>query len=61
MAVDVETAGELTTGLTVADPRRLSGRVPNVDVVTDADIPTFFERLVERVGGLAADRAGVAR
>ena len=61
LAVDVETAGELTTGMTVADPRRLSGRVPNVDVVTDADIPTFFERLIERVGGLAADRAGVAR
>ena len=61
MAVDVETAGELTTGMTVADPRRLSGRVPNVDVVTDADIPAFFERLIERVGGLAADRAGVAR
>ncbi len=61
LAVDVETAGALTTGMTVADPRRLSGRVPNVDVVTDADIPAFFERLVERIGGLAADRVGVAR
>ena len=54
-------AGTLTTGMTVADPRRLSGRVPNVDVVTDADIPAFFERLIERIGGLAADRVGVAR
>jgi purine nucleosidase len=61
MAVDVETSGELTTGMTVADPRRLSGKVPNVDVVTDADIPTFLDRLVERIGGLAADRAPVAR
>ena len=47
--------------MTVADPRRLSGRPPNVDVVTDADIPAFLDRLVERVGGLAADRVGVAR
>jgi purine nucleosidase len=61
LAVDVETAGALTTGMTIADPRRLSGRVPNVDVVTDADIPAFFERLIERVGGLAADNAPVAR
>jgi purine nucleosidase len=60
MAVDVETRGELTTGMTVADPRRLSGKASNVDVVTDADIPGFMDRLVERVGGLAADRAPVA-
>lgn len=61
LAVDVETTGALTTGMTIADPRRLTGRVPNVDVVTDADIPAFFERFIERVGGLAADRVGVAR
>ena len=61
MAVDVETTGELTTGMTVADSRRLTGRPPNVDVVTDADIPEFLDRLVERIGGLAADRVGVAR
>jgi purine nucleosidase len=61
LAVDVETAGALTTGMTIADPRRLSGRPPNVDVVTDADIPAFFDRLIERVGGLAADLAPVAR
>jgi purine nucleosidase len=61
MAVDVETAGELTMGMTIADPRRLTGRPANVDVVTDADIPTFLDRLVERIGGLAADRVGVAR
>jgi purine nucleosidase len=61
MYVDVETRGELTTGMTVADPRHLTGRTPNVDVVIDADIPTFLDRLVERLGGLAADRSGVAR
>ena len=56
--VDVETRGELTTGMTVADRRHLTGRAPNLDVAATADIPTFLDRLVERVGGLAAERAG---
>ena len=59
--VDVEIRGELTTGMTVADPRRLTGRAPNADVVSDADVPTFLDRLIERIGGLAADRVAVAR
>jgi len=61
MYVDVETAGELTTGMTVADRRRTTGREPNIDVATSANVPEFLERLIERVGGLAADRAAVAR
>ena len=59
--VDVETRGEITTGMTVADPRRLLGRPPNADVVTDADIPEFLDRLIERVGGLAAALPNVSR
>jgi purine nucleosidase len=55
--VDVETRGELTTGMTVADRRRITGRPPNVDVVSTADVATFLERLIERVGDLAARRA----
>jgi purine nucleosidase len=54
--VDVETSGELTTGMTVADRRRLTGRLPNVDVALTADADTFLDRLIERVGGLAAER-----
>src|SRR3954452_15049590 len=61
MYVDVETHGELTTGMTVADPRALTGRTPNVDVVTEADGAAFLDRLVERIGGLAADRSAMAR
>ncbi|MBA2300241.1 MAG: nucleoside hydrolase [Chloroflexi bacterium] len=61
MFVDVETRGEITAGMTVADPRRLTGRPPNLDVATGADVATFLERLIERVGGLAADRVNVAR
>jgi len=59
--VDVETRGELTAGMTVADPRRLTGRAPNTDVVSDADVPAFLDRLIERIGGLAAGRVAVAR
>jgi purine nucleosidase len=54
--VDVETRGELTTGMTVADRRRLTGKPANADVAATADIDTFLDRLVERVGGLAAAR-----
>jgi purine nucleosidase len=55
--VDVETRGELTTGMTVADRRRLTGKPPNVDVASTADVATFLERLIDRVGDLAARRA----
>ena len=54
--VDVETRGELTTGMTVADRRHLTGKPPNVDVAVSADVATFLDRLIERVGGLAAAR-----
>ena len=56
--VDVETRGELTDGMTVTDRRHLTGRPPNLDVAVTADIATFLDRLVERIGGLAAERGG---
>jgi purine nucleosidase len=59
--VDVATSGDIADGLTSADRRRLTGRTPNADVATDADIPAFMDRLIERIGGLAADRSRVAR
>ena len=59
--VDVETAGELTAGMTVADRRHLTGKPPNLDVAVEADVATFLDRLIERVGGLASERSGVAR
>jgi purine nucleosidase len=59
--VDVETSGDITAGMTVADRRHLTGRAPNLDVAVEADVATFMDRLIERVGGLAADRSGVAR
>jgi purine nucleosidase len=58
--VDVETRGEITAGMTVADRRRLTGKPPNLDVAVAADVATFLDRLVERVGGLAATNLDVS-
>jgi hypothetical protein len=47
--------------MTVADRRRLTGKPPNLDVAVTANVPEFLDRLVERVGGLAADHPDVSR
>ena len=57
VAVDVDTAGGPGDGQTIADWRGLWGRRPNVDVAVTADADAFLDRLVERVGGLAASVA----
>ena len=59
--VDVGLAGTLTAGETVTDWRRVWGRPPNVDIAVEGDAAAFLDRFVERVGGLAASRANVAR
>jgi purine nucleosidase len=58
LTVEVELGGRLTTGETVTDWRRTWGRPPNLDVVVEVDTAGFFERFIERVGALAATRAG---
>ncbi len=60
VAVDVEVAGEVAAGQTVADWRGLWHRTANADVAVEADADTFLDRLVDRLGGLAARGAGVA-
>jgi purine nucleosidase len=60
LTVDVELGGTLTTGETVTDWRRVWGRPPTLDVALTADVETFFDRLVERIGGLAAACSDVA-
>ncbi|HYU50419.1 MAG TPA: nucleoside hydrolase, partial [Candidatus Limnocylindria bacterium] len=57
LTVDVEVAGELTTGETVADWRHHWKRPPNLDVAVSVDAATFFERFIARVGRLAAVRS----
>jgi purine nucleosidase len=59
--VDVETRGEITTGMTVADRRRLTGKPANLDVAVSADVSSFMDRFIERIGGLAATHPNVAR
>ena len=51
--VDVELAGTLTRGQTVADWRGMWGRRPNAAIVVDTDPAEFFRRTIDRVGGLA--------
>ncbi|RMB75867.1 nucleoside hydrolase [Rhodococcus sp. SBT000017] len=52
--VDVELVGTLTRGTTVADWRGMWGKAPNAAIVTHTDPEAFFDRLIERVGALAA-------
>jgi purine nucleosidase len=56
--VEVELEGRWTTGETVTDWRRQWGREPNLEVAVEADIATFFDRLIDRLARLAAERAG---
>ncbi len=60
LAVEVELGGVWTTGETVTDWRRRWDRDPNLDIAVAADIETFFERFIERVGKLAASTSKVA-
>jgi len=58
--VDVETGSGPAHAMTVADWRGLTRRPPNLDVAVEADAERFLGELVERLGGFAAGRAGVA-
>jgi purine nucleosidase len=50
--VTVETASELTMGMTVADWWGVTGREKNVTYLRDVDHEGFFQLLVERIGRL---------
>lgn len=58
--VDVDTAGGPADGLTIADWRRLTGKLPNADVALAVDAEEFLRRFIERVGGLAERHPDVA-
>lgn len=49
MSVDVETMGELTRGMTVADRRPWSRAAPNVEVAVDVDSERFLRLFMDRV------------
>ena len=50
--VEVETEGRLTTGMTVADWWRVSGRAPNATFMREIDADGFFALLTERLARL---------
>jgi purine nucleosidase len=50
--VTVETASELTLGMTVADYWRITERPRNVYFVRDLDADGFYDLLIERLGRL---------
>lgn len=60
--IDVELAGRLTRGQTIADwPGRAGtgqwGRQPNLDVAVDTDPAAFFDAMIERIARVALDGA----
>ena len=57
LTVEVELEGRWTTGETVTDWRRAWGREPNLDIAVDVDHDAVGERVIERVGALAATRS----
>ena len=50
--VEIETASELTMGMTVADWWRVSGRTPNATFMGDVDADGFFALLTDRLARL---------
>ncbi|WP_288951062.1 nucleoside hydrolase [uncultured Paracoccus sp.] len=50
--VEIETQGEFTQGMTVADWWRVSGRTPNATFIRDVQSDAFFALLTERIGNL---------
>lgn len=56
--VDVELAGTLTRGTTIADFRGLWGREPNADIAITTEPRVFLDQLVERIGHFARDTRG---
>lgn len=50
--VEIETRGEYTLGMTVADWWRVSGRTPNATFIRDVKADAFFALLTERIGDL---------
>jgi purine nucleosidase len=60
LPVEVELGGTWTTGETVTDWRRSWGRPANLDVAIEADIDTFFERILDRLSLLAGAHPNVA-
>ncbi len=58
VAVDVETAGRLTTGATIADWREIWGRLANSEVAVSVDAERFRKMFFDAMVRLAESRGG---
>jgi pyrimidine-specific ribonucleoside hydrolase len=56
MNVEIETAGELSRGRTVADVYGISRRPPNAEVALEVDLPLFRDMIFKAVRALDAGR-----
>ena len=57
--VEIETEGEFTIGMTVADWWRVTGREANATFIRDVDAKGFFDLLTQRIGDLDRRLGGV--
>jgi len=58
VVLDVETTGELTTGMTVVDRRRFGSRQTNAEVVTQLDIPSVIDYFCRGTRRIAVSSEG---
>jgi purine nucleosidase len=58
VAVDVETAGRLTTGATIADWREIWGRLANSEVAVSVDAERFRKMFFDAMVRLAENQGG---
>ncbi len=56
ITAQIETKGEHTLGMTVADGWRMTGLAPNAMVMGGVDRDGFYRLLTERLGGCEGDR-----
>ena len=56
LRVEVELSGTWTTGETVTDWRRVWGKPANLDIAVTADVNAFFERFIDRISLVVAER-----
>jgi len=58
MAGDVETMGELTTGMTVFDRRRIPSRQYNMEVALDLEKEKVIEKIIRGLNSAAGREEG---
>jgi len=58
VALDVETTGELTSGMTIVDRRPFRPRQTNAEVVTQLDVPSVIDYFCRGIRRMAVSSDG---